>query len=168
MVTGRMHGISPIDVRQKIMKRVILDHPDWIALKADGKVVPYFNIGRCALALQKHPDTKHWRFALIFFTTLVPLAVIAGIVMLFITWWIGLIIILSAIFPLRQGIATAIRQEVIRVAEENTSFFSCALATGGLRFLVNEEDLGSIEYLDGDQEVPYFMPRLDRERRTNR
>ncbi len=143
------------------MKLVILDHPDWMALKQENKVAPVLDSGKCALALHKHPATKHWKPALIFFTTLVPLGVIAGIVLLFVKWWIGLFVLFFTLVPLRSGISQSVKQEVLRVAETNTSFFSCAIATGGLRFLVKEEDLDGIQYLDGAMNVPHFMPRLD-------
>jgi hypothetical protein len=58
------------------MKVVILDHPDWLELKHAKKVIPVFDTGKCALALHKHPATKHWRPALICFTALIAVGVI--------------------------------------------------------------------------------------------
>lgn len=143
------------------MKLVILDHPVWIALKQQNKAVPVLDPGKCALALHKHPATKHWRPALVFFTLLVPIGVISGIGLLFFKWWVGLPIILFAVFPLRSGINDSVKQEVLREAETNTSFYSCAIATGGLRFLVEDRDLDGIQHLDGKLNVPHFMPKLD-------
>ena len=143
------------------MKLVILDHPDWLRLKQINKAAPVLNVGKCALALHKHPATKHWRPTLLLFTGLVPLGVLGGLALLFVKWWIGLIVIFFSLFPLRRGISDSVRQEVLRVAETNTSFFSCAIATGGLRFLVKEEDLAGLQYMDGKLDVPFFMPKLD-------
>jgi len=143
------------------MKLVILDHPVWIALKQQNKAVPVLDPGKCALALHKHPATRHWRPTLILFTILVPFGVVSGIGLSFFKWWIGFPIIILAIFPLRSGIKDSVKQEVLRVAELNPSFFSCAVATGGLRFLVKAEDLNGVQHLEGSLNVPHFMPKLD-------
>ena len=143
------------------MKLVILDHPDWMALKRQNKVIPVLDAGKCALALHKHPETRHWKPALAAFTALVPLGAIAGVVRFFFIWWAGLILLFFSLVPLRSGIARSVEQEVLRVAEVNTSFFSCAIAVGALRFRVKEEDLRDIQYLDGTRDVPSFMPPLD-------
>jgi len=137
------------------MKYVILDYPDWIRLKKENKVHPALNGLACMRVLVTQPETKDWKWIAYIITNLVYVGVAIGVILCFTKLWLGILLILFVWFPLRQGVALSIKQEVLRAAEKHPRFFSMAIIYGALRFLVEESDLIDTEFMDGNTDLSY-------------
>jgi hypothetical protein len=135
------------------MKLVILDHKDWIELLKQNKVKTVFYDGACRELLFRRPETKNWRPAALFFSILVFLGAVGGVVLIFFKWWLGSLVVLFSLFPLQTAKDKAIRQEVFEQAQANPQFFMDAVALRSIRFLVEEADLKTIQFLDGNTDA---------------
>jgi hypothetical protein len=136
------------------MKLVVLDHPDWLRLSQEHKAYPVLRDSPCIKVLLTSPETKNWKPAVLFFSTLVYAGLISGAVLLFVTkWWIGLLVMFFSWFPLRKGAMFSIKQEVLRRATGSPRFYTGAIASGALRFLVREADLEGIQHMVVHQEL---------------
>ncbi|NLB55903.1 MAG: hypothetical protein GX811_09095 [Lentisphaerae bacterium] len=130
------------------MKLVVLDHADWVMLNRQNKVSNSVNFNNSIVLMRSHPATKNWRPAISFFSTLIPLAIVGSVILIFAFWWLGLLLLFLSAVPLRKAYKTEIMREVLLSSEANPNFYTQALEIGALFTSVKEEDLVGIAYID--------------------
>jgi hypothetical protein len=113
-----------------------ITHSDFLALYYEERLMVKIDGDRALLMILRHPEAKPWKTAIMVTSAFMWTGILAGIILLFIIWPIGLLLILFCCFPMRMGWKKSISNAVVKVSLESPSFWDEARRCGILQFSI--------------------------------
>ena len=113
-----------------------ITHSDFLALYYEERLMVKIDGDRALLMILRHPEAKPWKTAIMVTSAFMWTGILAGIILLFIIWPIGLLLILFCCFPMRMGWKKSISNAVVKVSLESPSFWDEARRCCILQFSI--------------------------------